>query len=154
MSQHKCEKCGKEFDTVNGKRTHSTTVHDHPWQQKSVLQNHVDNGLSVGEIAEIYGVTPPTIRRNAKNLEIDANVYTVHELPYLRTNNYGHEVIQHCYNGNRYRFYLHRLLAVSEHGFDRVKDNVVHHTNHIPWDNRPDNIELMQFGKHSSLHNG
>jgi len=30
----------------------------------------------------------------------------------------------------------------------------VHHKNDIPWDNRPDNLEVMKHGEHRSLHEG
>lgn len=48
---------------------------------------------------------------------------------------------------------LHRLLAVSEYGFDEVCGMDVHHKNGIPWDNRPENIELIEHGEHSRAHN-
>lgn len=48
---------------------------------------------------------------------------------------------------------VHRLLAVAEFGFDAVAGMHVHHTNGIPWDNRPDNIELMEPGEHARHHN-
>lgn len=47
---------------------------------------------------------------------------------------------------------VHRLLAVAEHGFGRVSDSDVHHVNGIPWDNRPDNLELMSHGEHTTHH--
>jgi transcriptional regulator with XRE-family HTH domain len=46
----------------------------------------------------------------------------------------------------------HRLLAVAEYGLDEVKDKVIHHKNKIPWDNRPENIELMSVVEHGKLH--
>ena len=46
----------------------------------------------------------------------------------------------------------HRLLAVAEFGFDAVKDKIVHHKNSIPWDNRPENLEIMTQAEHASLH--
>lgn len=47
---------------------------------------------------------------------------------------------------------MHRLLAVAEYGFDAVKDMDVHHKNGVPWDNRPENIELLSRSEHQSLH--
>jgi len=47
---------------------------------------------------------------------------------------------------------IHRLLAISEFGIEAVKDKVVHHKNRIPWDNRPDNIEIMTTEEHSCHH--
>lgn len=48
--------------------------------------------------------------------------------------------------------YVHRLLAVAEHGFDAVADTQVHHKNGIPWDNRAENIELLSAEEHGRLH--
>lgn len=49
--------------------------------------------------------------------------------------------------------YVHRLLAVAKYGFSDVADRVVHHKNTVPWDNRPDNIEVMTQSDHASQHN-
>lgn len=53
----------------------------------------------------------------------------------------------------REQFPVHRLLAISEFGIEAVKGKDVHHKNGIPWDNRPDNLELMTHGEHSTHHN-
>lgn len=47
---------------------------------------------------------------------------------------------------------VHRLMMVAEEGFDALEDKVVHHKNHIPWDNRTENLELMSRAEHSSHH--
>jgi transcriptional regulator with PAS, ATPase and Fis domain len=47
---------------------------------------------------------------------------------------------------------IHRLVAVAEYGFDAVVENHVHHKNHIPWDNRPSNLELMSQEEHYRYH--
>jgi len=47
----------------------------------------------------------------------------------------------------------HRLIAVAEWGLDAICRKEVHHKNGIPWDNRPDNLELLTKGEHSTLHN-
>jgi hypothetical protein len=48
--------------------------------------------------------------------------------------------------------YHHRLLAVAEWGLDAVRDMDVHHKNSIPWDNRPDNLELLTKAEHAQEH--
>lgn len=50
------------------------------------------------------------------------------------------------------RLPVHRLIAVAEWGVEAVKDKHVHHKNEIPWDNRPDNLELMDPTDHHSHH--
>lgn len=48
--------------------------------------------------------------------------------------------------------YVHRLLAVAEYGFDAVANNHVHHRDGVPWDNRPENVELLDRKEHGSIH--
>lgn len=47
---------------------------------------------------------------------------------------------------------VHRLLAVAEYGFDAVQNRVVHHSNGVKWDNRPENIEIKTMSDHQSDH--
>ena len=48
--------------------------------------------------------------------------------------------------------YIHRLVAVSEFGFDEVKDKEVHHKNGCPLDNRPENLEPVTQAEHNKIH--
>lgn len=49
-------------------------------------------------------------------------------------------------------FYVHRLTAIAEYGIDAVKGMHVHHRNRIPWDNRPENLELLPPDRHCIRH--
>lgn len=64
----------------------------------------------------------------------------------------GYRYWMHCFRQDRETVAIHRLLAVAEYGFDEVKDQEVHHVNRIPWDNRPENIELLSEEEHGRLH--
>lgn len=64
----------------------------------------------------------------------------------------GYEEAHTGLRGKKHRFFIHKLIAVSEFGFEAVKDMVVHHKNGVPWDNRPSNLELMTHAEHSSHH--
>lgn len=51
---------------------------------------------------------------------------------------------------------IHQLTVIAE-GADPYKvfsggDYNVHHKNHIPWDNRPENVELLTKAEHNSEH--
>lgn len=49
---------------------------------------------------------------------------------------------------------IHRLAAIAWCGFGKLGPGVVvHHVNGIPWDNRQENIVLMDRSSHSTLHN-
>jgi hypothetical protein len=65
----------------------------------------------------------------------------------------GHEFFKVRIHGKSHTLFHHRLIAVAEHGFDAVCGNVVHHKNDIPWDNRPENLELMTLAEHTAHHN-
>jgi hypothetical protein len=43
-------------------------------------------------------------------------------------------------------------LAVAEYGYDAVCNKQVHHENGVPWDNRPENLELMRIDEHAKHH--
>lgn len=48
--------------------------------------------------------------------------------------------------------YVHRLLAISEYGFEAVAGNHVHHINGHKFDNRPENIEVKSEKQHLADH--
>lgn len=76
--------------------------------------------------------------------------------PYMRTgvNKDGYVTWrQSSRNQRRVNFPVHRLLAVSEYGLDAVVGKEVHHENGIPWDNRPENISLVDSAEHRRIHN-
>jgi hypothetical protein len=68
----------------------------------------------------------------------------------------GYEKWRHAvnYEDGRidHRLSHHRLLAVAEFGFDAVCDMHVHHKNEIKWDNRPENLEIVEPSEHIEYH--
>lgn len=51
---------------------------------------------------------------------------------------------------------VHQLLAVAN-GYDPYKvwsdgEFVTHHKSNIPWDNRPENVEVVSKGEHNRIH--
>jgi len=76
-------------------------------------------------------------------------------VPYMRTevNNYGHVVWrQKTSNQENISVPVHRLLLVAEYGVDAVVGKHVHHKNEIPFDNRIENLELLDPEEHSRHH--
>jgi len=73
-------------------------------------------------------------------------------VPQFETYENGYERWVTWYDSERYLVMVHRLLAVAEYGFEAVKGKHVHHDNGVPWDNRPENIELLTASEHSKLH--
>lgn len=111
-----------------------------------------ERNLDTHEIAELANSDPATIRHHMDNHGIEriSNGPKVSE-PHLKSY-HGYEVLRHSYQGENHRVYHHRLLAVAKHGFNAVIDSDVHHRNHIKWDNRPENIELLSKSDHGGLH--
>jgi len=91
----------------------------------------------------------------AQNRRSGRNAPNWAEYVRIELNNYGHVVWSHSegVNWEGASFPVHRLLAVAEFGTEAVKDQHVHHKNEIPWDNRPENLELLTPAEHASHHN-
>ncbi|WP_134672642.1 helix-turn-helix domain-containing protein [Halorussus marinus] len=139
---------------------------DQPWQNAAVLTHlYQHNGLTTREIADRLGCNHSTVSRwlNIHGIETRENwkagVEAARranrsEYARVRTLPSGYEYWSSKEGSDRTNrlVYVHRLLAVAEHGFDAVADTQVHHRNGIPFDNRPDNIELLDAAEHGQLH--
>jgi DNA-binding XRE family transcriptional regulator len=66
----------------------------------------------------------------------------------LSMDNEGHEQLK----GAGESVYHHRLLSLLKYDVDEIEGKIVHHRNHIPWDNRLENLELMGRGEHMEHH--
>lgn len=80
--------------------------------------------------------------------QVEAAHKATRKIPRFRTTLKGYEAIRH----RRQEFKLHRLAAVAWYGIDAVKGKHVHHKNKIPWDNRKDNLELLEPAEHYRHH--
>jgi len=106
--------------------------------------------LSQRDIAKKLNCSQGTVGKNMARLGIESkkscNCNT--RPAKITTGTNGYEKFQ----VSQTSFYHHRLLAVAEYGFDSVCGNVVHHISNIPWDNRPENLEVMTRKEHSKFH--
>lgn len=134
---------------------------DRPWQNSDVLRElYHEKRLSQPQIAEKLGCSRWTVRKwmDKHDIEVRDSLegrYTrIQKQPDISfgTMAGGYEQVRQEYKGERYRAYIHRLLAVCEYGFDEIDGKHVHHKNHIPWDNRASNIELKNPGEHQTEH--
>lgn len=122
---------------------------------KEEVIDRYTSGESTVKIAEDLDCSQATVSRRLDRWGIekrDAGYYARVEYAQFRTTNTGHEVWRCRVGDGQKSIPVHRLLAVSEHGFDAVCGKVVHHKNEIPWDNRPENIEIMGESEHVSKH--
>jgi hypothetical protein len=100
-------------------------------------------GGTIREWMDNYG-----IEKRKKGDAIRHKLATIH--PTFFTNKKGYETVCGRHSDEIYR--LHRLVMIAEHGVDAVADMDVHHKNEIPWDNRPENLELLTKSEHTKLH--
>jgi transposase-like protein len=127
-----------------------------PWKDEDKLrQKYVNEELSMREIAEEWGCNAQTIKNRLDDFGIETRSTGFRRgngsVNYY-VNNWGHAHLGHGYDYESHSVFVHRLLAVAEHGFDAVNGKEIHHKNGIPWDNRPDNLELLNKLEHSKRH--
>jgi len=109
--------------------------------------------MSQHEIADKFGVCQATIHKWMKKNNLETRKANDEKPPCYQEVANGYRCWRHTIEGNKQRVLVHRLLAVSKFGINAVADNIVHHKNGCRFDNRPDNIEIMTRGKHTTLHN-
>jgi len=152
-----CRFCDRDdFVSRKGKKQHEGREHHRPYKDEDTLRElYIEKGMGICKIAENFDVAGKTIQDWMEKHDID----TRGRLENLRTDtaNYvidrqGYERWRALVDGDYRVVSVHRLLAVSECGFDAVVDNVIHHKNEIPWDNRPENLVVMSDSEHKRLH--
>ena len=163
-----CPTCGDEFGSERAVANHHQSHHRPYFDAKMELKYGVPAGWllhtmyailgkSTREIADDLGysksVLTKHLKRHGVRLRPSNRDKPVRFATMTNTNGFSYEQWEHNMADGRANVYHHRLLAVAEYGFDAVCDMDVHHINEIGWDNRPDNIELMEHGEHRSYHN-
>lgn len=118
-----------------------------------------EEGLRTPAIADKLGVSATTIRKYMDRGGIERQTQgeaakEIHRVPYAgyHMTSAGYHMWASSWDGEQDFVYVHRLLAVAEHGFDAVVDSDVHHQNGVPWLNYHDNIELLSSSDHTSQH--
>lgn len=133
-----------------------------PWNDGELLRRlYREERMPMTQIADRWDCSPTTVRDWVERHGIEkwtrsqacqlGHGHSPYSVPF-QTHTTGAEVWRHSHNCESNMVYVHRLLAVAEFGFDAVDDNVVHHKNHVRWDNRPENLELMDHGDHTVHH--
>jgi transposase-like protein len=122
--------------------------YDGPWRDKQKMYDlYWGEMLSTAEIAERVGCTQPTISDWLNKHGIPTR-YTAQEYGQISTTERGYEY----FAVDCELVWIHRLLAVAEHGFDEVVGKQVHHKSDVPWDNRPENVEPVTDAEHIKRH--
>jgi len=118
-----------------------------------------DQGLPIDGVANELGVSPTTVYRRMKDYGIERDECPRAEahVP-TRVDYEGYVRWRDQYRGpdgskREDMVAVHRLAAVAWFGFDSIIGKVVHHCDHIPWDNRQSNLAVLCNREHSKLHN-
>lgn len=151
-----CEECGRKFDTEHGVSVHASATHEKnkPYTDAETLRDlYHGEQLSMREVAERLGTDVDRIDYWMDVHDIETRMSNTQQ-PHagFRTDVDGYEVWRTYVNGSHLRVRVHRLLAVAEYGLDAVAGNDIHHKNHVPWDNRSENIEPLGPSEHRRRH--
>jgi transposase len=157
LSRHEIETRGYPQPDVEGA----------PWKDELTLRRlYVKNGLGTPDIAEKFETTPETIiywlekfgierRDGNETVKMNGQHHARTTHPTFRDSERGYTVVTSRTDGQRYRFYIHQLVAIAD-GAEPQKlfsgDGVVHHRNGVKWDNRPSNLEVVSRGEHTVKH--
>jgi len=162
-----CPTCGDSFGSEHGAQNHHRVHHRPYFDAKIESEYGVPPGWllhtlysvignSTRDIADKLGYSKPVVVKHMNRHGIDLRKSNRDKPPhfgtYRNTNGFYYEKWKRHTSEGYIDVYVHRLIAVSEYGFDAVKGMDVHHRNEITWDNRPENIELMGHGEHRSHH--
>lgn len=115
------------------------------------VKERYESGESTADLAECYDCHPSTVVHRLNTLDADIQRGNKYAYYFIQTGGYEYWMDHH--RGERSMIPVHRLAAVAWFGYDSVVGNDIHHKNHIPWDNREDNLEPMTHSEHSTYHN-
>lgn len=131
-----------QYKSYNDPAERLIRVYDH--QNFSISETARHFNISEREVIKVLserGRYPPSNYKNYAAYTVDRRGY-----PVWRTS----------YRDESIEVRVHQLLAISE-GADPHKvfskgEYHVHHTNEVPWDNRPDNTEFLSREEHMRIH--
>lgn len=110
-------------------------------------------GLSIRDIADRYDVSTPTAADWLDRFDIETRTATtdLSRVPFY-TRPDGYEVWRTWVDGTNHSVRVHRLVAAAEYGAEAIEGSDIHHKNGVPWDNRPENLQVVGKGEHTNIH--
>lgn len=127
--------------------------YDPEWLRK----RYYEDGANTLEMADEAGVSAGAITGQMDKYGMERRTaadYHPQKDTLVTSKHDNHEHVKFSVNGSTHYYDVHRLLAIAEWGLDEVGGKIVHHKNGIGWDNRVENLELMDSqAEHARLHN-
>lgn len=127
------------------------------WKDADRLRRlYWDEGLTLEEIGDKLGCDTTTVMNWMKRLGVERIKTPMEKPAYYDTDQYGYERWKSKHNQRSYRVGVHQLVAIAD-GAEPYKvfsagEYNVHHKNGVPWDNRPENVELLTKSEHGKHH--
>lgn len=124
-------------------------------------EKYWDKYMTTDEMGKEAGVTDVTIRDWMERRGIErrdrsqCQIYHRAKPPTMNIDEYGYERFTIHNSGDVKNMRVHQLVAISEgaNPYDLFGGGYdVHHKNEIPWDNRPENLEVIEHSEHRRLH--
>lgn len=136
------------------------TMSEYEYRQEETLRTlYWEKEWSARKIADHFDVAGSTIRKFMDRHDIPrrdryeaAGKARRQEYATFITKPSGYETWATRNDGGMDWVYVHRLLAVAEHGLDAVRDHDIHHRNNIPFDNRHENVVPIKKDEHGKHH--
>ncbi|WP_247005100.1 HNH endonuclease signature motif containing protein [Halosolutus gelatinilyticus] len=128
---------------------------ENPWNDRELMMTlYHDQELSSNQIADLFDCSQATVSNWLKRHGIETR--SIQQALSTKYGNYAklqmHQKGYECWRADKSPVLVHRLVMVAEHGFEAIQGKKVHHKNEIPWDNRPDNLELLSRKEHQRKH--
>jgi len=125
-----------------------------PWQDKETLvELYHGEKLSAARVAEKLGCSEQTVRHWLIQHDIDRRSCGYRTIKTYKSIQHRYPTIQ---SGDGHTVLVHRFLAYAcgKMSFEELCDSnmIVHHRTNIPWDNRPENYEVMDRSEHMKIH--
>lgn len=126
--------------TKDGPHTDEDWLREKYHGEKLTLEQMADEAGLESEVSIMRWMDRFGIDRREKSVAFTlANVGA----GFVHANAQGYETIKHSVDDTTENYKIHRLVAMAHHGIDAVKGSVIHHKNGVPWDNRPENLEVL-----------
>jgi len=150
MDRHGIEKLGRrEAQRISGKHT------DREW----LAEQYHGNERTLKSLADECDVDRVTILNWMERHNIPRRDATRHKRvspAQFLTDHEGYELVRSKHSGVLKHARVHQLVAIAN-GSEPAKvfsdgEHQCHHVNGIPWDNRPENIEVLTEREHADEH--